>query len=99
MRSFRALKQELEFSSIKNTQLLRSDISNKKKPYQIADSKVKRQLKIFDGNEDGEKLITNLANMIKFRAQLPCKHNLKDSNKDFSYLCFFYDSSALGRTV
>ena len=51
---------------MKNTQLLRGDISNKKKPYQIADSKVKHQLKIFDDNWDAEKRITNLANVIKF---------------------------------
>ena len=41
-------------------------ISNKNKSYPIADSEVKRKLKIFDDNEDAKKLITNLANLIKF---------------------------------
>ena len=51
---------------MKNAQLFRGDVSNKKKPYQITDSEVKRQLKIFDDNGDAEKLIINLANVIKF---------------------------------
>ena len=51
---------------MKSTQLLCSYISNKKKSYPVADSKVKRQLKIFDDDEYAEKLITNVANVIKF---------------------------------
>ena len=65
-RSFKALEQELESSSMKNTQLLSGNISNKKKLHPIVDSKVKRQLKIFDDSGDAEKLITNSARMIKF---------------------------------
>ena len=48
-----------------SSQLVRSDICNKKKPYQTADSKFKRHLKIFHDNGDAEKLITNPANVIK----------------------------------
>ena len=85
---------------MKNTQLLSGDTSTQKKPYQTTDSKVKRQLKTLDVNGDAEKLITNLANVIKFCAQLPCEHNLKDSNKDFYFLIVIcYDRSPLGRTV
>ena len=62
---FRALKLELEFSAMKNTQLLQGDNHNKKKTYQTADSKIKRPLRIFDYNADAERLITNLANIMK----------------------------------
>ena len=51
---------------MKNTQLLRGYISIEKKPSQVANSKVKRQLMIFDDSGDAEKRITNLANVIKF---------------------------------
>ena len=64
-RSFKVLKQELEFPAMKKTQLLRGDLSYKKKPYQIADSKVKRHLNIVDDNGDVERLRTSLANVIK----------------------------------
>ena len=96
-RSFKALKQELEFSAMKTPQLLYSYISNKKVLYQIAASKVRRQLKLFDDNVDAEKFITKLANVIKFWTELPCEHTLKDSNKDLYFIMVIItDSSALG---
>ena len=70
------MKQELEFSSMKDKQPLRGDISNKKKPHQTSDSKVKRQQKIFDDYGDCEKLITKLVNAIKFWAKLPSEVNV-----------------------
>ena len=49
-----------------NTQLLLGNFPNKKKSYKKANSKIKRQLKIFDDNGDAEQLIRNVANMIRF---------------------------------
>ena len=51
---------------MKNTQLLHGDNYDKKKTFRIADSKFKREMKIIDHNGDAEKLISNLANVIKF---------------------------------
>ena len=65
-RLLKALKQELEYSAMKHTQLLRGDMPSKKKAYQIVDTKIKRQLEIFDNNGDIDQLLTNLANVIKF---------------------------------
>ena len=99
-RLFKELKYELVFSALKNTQLFRGDIPNKKTFYQIADSKIKRKLKIFDDNVDAEKFTTNLVNVIKFWAQLPCDHNIIDSNNDlYCIMVIYYNSSAQDRTV
>ena len=65
-RLLRALKQEIEFSAIKNALLLRGNNPNKNNSYQIVESKNKRQLKIFMLNGDVERLITNLVDLIKF---------------------------------
>ena len=63
-RLLEALKKELEFSAMKNTQLLRDEFPNKQKSYQSVNSEIKCQLNILDDNEDAEELITNLANVI-----------------------------------
>ena len=65
-RLLKALKQKLEFSAVKKTNLFRCIISNVNKSYPVADSKVERQVKIFDDDGDAERLITNLVNVIKF---------------------------------
>ena len=56
---------------MKNTLRPQGDNPNKNKSYLIADSKIKRRLKIFDDNADAERLKTNLVNVINFSAQHP----------------------------
>ena len=54
LRLYKALEQEIDLSVMKNTQLLQGDDPKKNQCYQIAESKFKHRLKIFDDNADVE---------------------------------------------
>ena len=56
---------------------------------ELPNLKIKRRLSIFDDDADVQRLITNLANIIKFWGPPPCDHNLMLSNKDFTVLWLF----------
>ena len=71
---------------MKDMQLLCGGISNKNKPFQIADSKIKRQLKIFDDNGDADKLVTNLANVINFELNFLVNTIKRIQIRIFTYL-------------